>query len=310
MSVKYMYLHAGGGLNDILIGLSNALKFCEETDRVLLFDLAQTVYGVPFDRYFSWPDDKVITDKSVIEEILSRDLSVFPTQLTGRSSMIMERSSDLTYDWGRCFCFEVDSYSGGRSCPGSLKIECKESSFREIVDFAALDLDAQEELIIHARCGGGWVKLSYAILDLFKFKKSLVDHAISNLSLLGSPYLFLHIRGTDYPSKIPVEEVIGSHKDTIERYEEVYLATDDTDVLDAFDKEGIPYKNFSTFPSNAGQYYSHHYSSVSGDHKIKDMFSDLFLCANAGEFIQSVGGFSKLLSTVHKNQKFIDKFYT
>lgn len=309
MSVKYMYLHAGGGFNDILMGLYNALKFCEETDRVLLFDLAQTVYGVPFDRYFSWSDDKVITDKSVIEEILSRDLSVFPPQLTGRSHMIMDGSVR--------FGFTPDPV---------IEVRGREGIPEETIKYSAPDPSVQEDLIVHTRCGGGFNGVD--MLYLFHFIKPLVDNALRNLSLLSSPYLFLHIRGTDFPGNDTVEEIISTHKDIIQSYEYVYLATDDINVIDAFDKEGILYKNFSTFPSRSDRNYrtlhknygtdkhipwkpiALHRSSVDGSQQIKDIVSDLFLCANAGEFIQSVGGFSKLLSSVHKNQKFIDKFYT
>ena len=44
-------------------------------------------------------------------------------------------------------------------------------------------------------------------------------------------------------------------------------------------------------------------------HKLKDIFSELFLCSHADHFIKSAGGFSNLLEKCHKNKLFIDKFY-
>ena len=51
-----------GGLNDILATLDRMLKYCKRNNRILLFDMKNTLYNINFANYFDIDDKYIIYD--------------------------------------------------------------------------------------------------------------------------------------------------------------------------------------------------------------------------------------------------------
>lgn len=65
------------------------------------------------------------------------------------------------------------------------------------------------------------------------------------------------------------------HKDIIHSCPEIYLATDDKDVITFYKTQGLQIKNFVTFPDTPNKPL--HMSKVDANIKFTDMLCDLYL---------------------------------
>ena len=293
-SNKFLYLDAQGGLNDILMGIFTCLDFCKKTNRILLFDLENTVYKIPFERYFTCNEKRIITNRKQIKKHVLKKTSISPAALRGEVKKILNGS--LKFSWPK------NPSSSWHGIPQQIIVN------GNIVQIPKLSTDTSEDVIIFSRCGGGSKGID--VLNLFSFKKQLKEISKERLSLIKKPYLFLHFRGNDRSNQYDLDESFAECEESIAKYSEIYLATDDPSILDFFDSKKVKYKNFSTFPTPGDKKHKNlHCSGLDGDTMIKDIFSELFLCSHADHFIKSSGGFSILLKKCHKNKLFIDKFY-
>lgn len=288
---KSLYLDARGGLNDILMGIFTCLDFCKKTNRVLLFDLENTVYKIPFERYFTCNEKRIITNRKEIKKHAFKKTSISPAALQTEVDKILNGSLKFSHP--------------ENPSPTRYGIPQQTIVNGNIVQIPKLSMNASEDLIIFSRCGGG--QRGIDALNLFSFKKQLKEISKERLSLMKKPYLFLHFRGNDRSHQYDLQESFAECEESIAKYSEIYLATDDPSIFEFFDSKRVKYKNFSTFPTSKIK-SNLHCSDLDGDTMIKDIFSELFLCSHADHFIKSSGGFSTLLKKCHKNKSFIDKF--
>ena len=70
-SMKYVYLVPRGGFNDICARASFTLEYCRKTNRTLLLDMKNTLYGINLSDYADHPDKDVICDMNEISKIVS-----------------------------------------------------------------------------------------------------------------------------------------------------------------------------------------------------------------------------------------------
>ena len=121
-----------------------------------------------------------------------------------------------------------------------------------------------------------------------------------NLTKIPKPYVCIQIRNTDY--KCNYDDLILENKDTLEKFDNIFLATDDKNACmnlkNVFKKK---IHCFTNFPSE--NYHNLHRCNLSGDMKIKDLLSDLFLMAMSEKIISnSKGGYIQLAQSCFDNK--------
>ena len=128
-----------------------------------------------------------------------------------------------------------------------------------------------------------------------------------NYQKLPKPYLSIHIRNTDY--QCDYKKLYNENKELIHQYKSIYIATDDKFSLEFFKERGLTIYNFTTVPDIISE--NLHYSEdISGDIKIKDLISDLYLMSMSDKLLSnSKGGFIELIRHCIENADLInDKF--
>jgi len=129
-------------------------------------------------------------------------------------------------------------------------------------------------------------------------KNDILNYCIKNLNNIKKPYICLYIRNTD--RKCDYKNLYNTHKELINSYQNIYIATDDKNILSFFKEKSLNIYNFTTFPSE--NYKALHYSNIDKDTKIKDLISDLYIITNADKLLSnSEGGFNKLVNSCNEN---------
>ena len=263
----YVYLIPKGGLNDILSRVDYTLNYCKKTNRKLLLDINLSEYMITFDDYFYFKDEDIITDSTVLKTILAdEELSIYPDAIDLRDIAKLE----FHYNKG------IYNYKG--------------------VDICLPSDDCPNNIIIYVTCGGGD---GLKIFSTLNFKKNIIDHIKSQYNKIPTPYLCIQVRNTDY--KCDYGALYEQNKQLIDSYKNIYVATDDEQVLKFFREKGLTVYNFTSFPSvPCGNL---HASKLLGDIKIKNLLCDMFIISMADKLLSnSVGGFIKLVRKLHEKK--------
>lgn len=278
--MKYLYLEARGGFNDILTSINKANDYCKKTNRTLLVNGKNTIYNVNFSDYFTFNDPNIICDSGVIENILKQNISVYPEIFTNKMSDILNNKTIFKYN-NRSLFYSYNNI---------------------ILDFP--EEDNNYNLIIVVRQGdGGYV---YNIFKMLKFKPIVTNECKRRYSLLKKPYLSIHIRNTDY--KCDYKKYYEDNISLIKSFNEIYLATDDTKAINFYKENKLQIINFTTFPNNC--YSSLHASNIESNIKFIDIFCDIYIVSLSKELLSnSKGGFIGLLRDGFNNKiKIIKQF--
>jgi len=283
MMAKYIYLQPrASGLNDILCRINNALQYCERYNRIVLLDTKLSCYKINFADYFEFSNN-IIIDSNIIKKI-SKNRSIYPNVLNNKMDDIIE---------------------------GTIKYERKlpQQPHDWIYENEVLNIPDQnptEDIIINIESRDN-VNTSFPIFKDLIIKPNVKQYCHNNYQKLPKPYLSIHIRNTDY--KCDYKKLYNENKELIHQYKSIYIATDDKSSLEIFKEQGLTIYNFTTFPDIISE--NLHYSEdISGDIKIKDLMSDLYLMSMSDKLLSnSKGGFINLVKECFNNKDLIkDKF--
>jgi hypothetical protein len=273
---KYLYFEPKGGFNDILCGINTCLDYCIKNKRVLLINGMKSVYKINFSDYFDIiSNTKIILDIEQITRIcLGECTSVYPNFLEDKIKEVIEEKIYFNYVGPRCYSYNK-------------------------INLMLPDSEVEEDLIVYSCCGGG---RGFECFQNVVFKKNIIEICNKKYQLLKKPYLGIQVRNTD--CTCDYVDFFNHHENLIRSYEEVYLATDDVDVLRFFKEKKPTIKNFTSYPDE--HYSSLHYSHVDPNTKFTDMISDIYLLSLSSELISpSKGGYIKLIKDIrNSNLKF------
>ena len=262
----YVYLQPRGGLNDNMCVISRVLDYCRNYNRTLLIDGRYSDYKMNYADYFNFPFDNVICDSTKFMEIFTNaNCTVYPEGINNNMLDLINK---------RC-CFHYVSGGIGYAYNGHV-----------------LDLPwmrREETVIVYVSCGGG---NGYTLFKQLHINDNIKNECKKRFDLLQPPYLCIQVRNTDY--KCDYQSFYNKHKTQIHSFNEIYIATDDINVLEFYKTLGLNIKNFTTFPKES--YESLHNSNLSTNQKILDLMceiyiiamSDILLSNSTGYFIQLV----------------------
>jgi hypothetical protein len=283
--MKYIYLTAHGGFNDILCVIEHVINVCKKNNRTLLLDTINNLtYKINFSDYFNLVNVPIIYDMNEIKKIVfNKNLSIFPNILNNKMEDIVYNKVPISYKRGG---FQYDNTNINLVLPSN---------------------EQKEDIIVHVACGNGHNSFNFFNNHIF-FKTDIINYCNNNLNKINKPYICLYIRNTDI--KCNYKNLYNTHKELIHTFKNVYIASDDKNVISFFKKLPLNIYNFTTFPSD--NYKGLHYSNIDKDIKIKDLISDLYIISMADKLVSnSKGGFNKLVSSCNKNASSIkNKFIT
>lgn len=280
----YLYFSCNHGFNDILSRLLLAINFCKKNNRIILFDFQNSCYKINFSNYFNFFLDNIIFDTNEIREILKKEqYSVFPNCLKNK-------------------LFDVNE--------GLIKFKCKIIKKREIYLFNNIKLtlpnfNPKEKIVVYADSGNGdGYKL---FLNYILPKNNLIEYIKEKYEKIDKPYIAIQIRNTD--RKCDYKKIYEDNINLIQKFNSIYIATDDIQVLNYFNSVNNNIINYSTYPDKK-EYLNLHFSEINPDIKIKDLMTDLVLVSSSDYFLtNSKGGFVKLLQKCYQNKKKIKKHF-
>lgn len=272
----YLYFQPKGGFNDIFRDLIVSINYCKKHNLIILFNFKNTLYGVNFEEYFYFDDEN--------EEFALID----GVKIIYKFEKISEIINNLDY----------------KVYPPEYQQNMKEILDNKIINWIFIPLPEKYKdfnvIIFSNGADGG---NSFEIFKKINFKSKVKDYIRNNYTKIPKPYVSMQIRNTDY--KCNYDDLILENKDTFEKFDNIFLATDDKNAymnLKNVFKEKI--HCFTNFPSE--NYTSLHWSNLSGDIKIKDLLSDLFLMAMSEKIISnSKGIYIKLAQSCFDNKQLI-----
>ena len=275
--MKYVYFIPKGGINDIFVQINNVIKYCINHERVLLLEMNHSMYNINFSDYFDIENCKcnIIYDSNIIKETINNSsLSIYPNIINSNSIISFHNDKELKWN-SHCTIF---SYKDTL-----LKLPEK---------------NVNEDIIVHVACGGG---NGFNFLKKIILKDNIKHACIKKMKKLVNNYLCIHVRNTDL--KCNYKELYNKNKKEIHSYKQIYICTDDKNVVSFFKSKKLNVFCFTTFPK--GNYYSlHKTNDITSKTKIYDLFVDLYMATNSDKILSnSKGGFINLLHMCHNHKK-------
>ena len=282
----YVLFIPQGGLNDCFARIWEVIDYCKAQDRILLLDMTRSHYTINFGHYFHIKDCKckIVYHTEIIKEIIkSKNFSVFPTNLPCKLiDVLSDTSIKLEYN---------------RPSPGVFDIRG--------VKLWLPENKVEEEIILHSKCGGG-DGFSFFSKNVF-INDILQEICQEKIKILGDKYLCIQVRHTDI--KCDYESLYENHKDLIHSYKNVYICTDNINVVDYFRSKKLNVHNFTTFSDVIGEGV-HHAKSIPGEIKMRDLFVDIYIAVKSNKFLScSSGGFIAFLrKCIDNKDNILSKF--
>jgi len=274
----YVYLIPQGGLNDMINIIRITLEYCKEYDRILLIDTRFSFYKINFSDYFDIPGENIIYDSNKIKKIIdNNNYSIYPNSYNDHFIDIC--NGKYHFQW---------------TCEGWI---CKNELLKLPED------KIEEDIIFFVGNLGGH---GYNFFKKWTFKDNIKNFCKEKHFLINNNYLSIQIRNTDY--KCDYETLYNENKELIHSYDDIYISTDDKDVLDFFKKQNLNIINFTTFPDK--KYKSLHCSNINSDIKIKNMICDMYIIVLSDMLLSnSTGNFIQLIrDSINDSEYFIEKF--
>lgn len=267
---KYVLCIPSGGFNDQLSQMELCYKYCQLFNRTLLIDTSKSNYNISFDEYFSFENSEIeiiYNSKKINDMLRSRKYSI--------------NHGNNKNNYGRSF-LTFESFSGYDQ------------------DFSK-EREYKEDILIHKGCGKGYPK---TMINLLRFNNNLLDEFKKRFDKIKKPYLCLYIRNTD--RKSDYKKLYQDNKDLINNYNDIYIATDNKDVLSYFNQKDVKFNNFTTFGNRVAPIHTD--SSINKDIKIKDLICDMLIIGLSDKIItNSNGGFVRLIEYLNDNKDIINK---
>jgi len=261
--MKYLYLIALGGLNDIFCRIQKYMKYCKENNRLLFIDTRYSTYKYNIFRFLIIKDSIVIQNINYFRNINIDELSFYPSEVKNifddiiNKKFIKQKNNNLIFKQEK----------------------------------------VNEDVIVCCEAGGG------NSFDFFykniSIKNKIKEYIKEKAKLINVPYIAIHIRNTDIVTDY--KKIYLNNKNLIHKYSLVYVATDNKNVISYFKNKNLNVKNFTQFPKL--KHKNLHSSSLSCETKFKNLFTDMYIILNADKVIlQSNGGFSDLLKECYKRK--------
>jgi hypothetical protein len=251
-----------GGLNDVLCQIERVCRYAEKFDRSVIIDTnhhSTASIKDHFSRYFVSRQKRLFLDLTEVEFEL-KNVGVVPHFL----------ANDLVrYD------ANFDHHLG----------YFVEKNTRQPITFD-FNKDYTEPLLVH-HASGRLHGASVAALSRLRLHENLRDELTKRLSSIGSNYVSVHIRNTDYKTNYqPLLNKLKSHN-ALKNCENLFVATDDIACLE-FCRDlftGINVVSFSKLPQESGRRM--HRLSERDDiyERNKDAILDLLMLALSRKFI-------------------------
>ena len=280
-----------GGLNDVLCQIERVCSYAERFDRTAVIDTNHhSTHSIKdqFSRYFVSRQKRVILDAATEIEFHLRNASVVPNFLAGDC---------LRYD--AHFDHELGRFV--------------ERTTRKLITFD-FDKDYAEPLLVH-HDSGRVAGASVAALSRLRLHDDLSDELIKRLKSIGTNYVSIHIRNTDYTTNYqPLLNQIKTLP-ALHNCENLFVATDDAACLQ-FCRNMFPdirIISFSKLPEQSGRPI--HRLSDGDDiyERNKDAILDLLMLALSDKFLFfglnenrwgfKFSGFSLLANDLHSSKK-------
>jgi hypothetical protein len=223
--------------------------------------------------YFEFPFDNVICDSTKFMEICNNpNCTVYPT---GLNNNILDLIN------GTCLAQHV----GG----GNYTFNGHVTRLPQHV--------CEETIIVFSTFGGG---NGYPLFNQLRINNYIKNECKKRYDLLQPPYLCIQVRNTDY--KCDYQSFYNENKTLIHSFNEIYIATDDINVLEFYKKSSLNIKNFTTFPE--GSYDSLHNSNLSAQLKMIDLMCDIYIIAMSDTLLSnSAGCFINLVRNCFNNKQ-------
>jgi len=205
MSNRYLLCRPQGGLNDVLCQIERCYQYAKLTDRTLVVDTNYSdnfYFKDDFSKYFFSSDPSIELNGSKYLKLME-DMDVYPSLIKGKLNHYESKyhSTKLRY---------VE------------KVSLEPISFNFKKNYL-------EQLIIHHDCGAQEF-LSIGALKKLAISESLKAMLIERYRTIGSSYMGLHIRNTDYQTD--THALVAKIKQI--KPERLLIATDDLRTLNYF----------------------------------------------------------------------------
>lgn len=147
----------------------------------------------------------------------------------------------------------------------------------------------------------------YITMDNLRFNKNLVNEYHSKLNALPKIFDAVHLRATDHYDQ-NLEENLNSIRNFVKNKKNVYLASDNMLLMKSLSEEFSQIIKSSNYEQINKPYRSLHHEFGKTDHNsLKKAVIDILICSSSDNFLPSVGGFSRLIDTLHKNKELFKK---
>ena len=260
--MKYLYLIALGGLNDIFCRIEKYIKYCRENNRLLFIDTRYGTYRYNILRYLIIKDNNVIQNINYFKNIDINKLSFYPNEIKYIFDDIINKKF------------------------------IKQNNKNNLI-FRGQKLN--EDVIVCCESGGG-DSFDFFYKHVF-IKNKIKDYIKEKAKLIKVPYIAIHIRNTDIVTDY--KKIYLTNKNLIHKYSLVYVATDNKNVISYFKNKNLNVKNFTQFPKL--KHKNLHSSNLSCETKFKNLFTDMYMILKADKVIlESQGGFANLLKICYK----------
>lgn len=256
---KYLLCLPKGGFNDMLQQIMLCFNYSVKYNRLLVIDTKSTrEFNDEIKKYFD------LTHSNIYNKTFSEFVSFI-------------RDSTLTFypSWNTRENFDTLKYTFS-----SIYENIVYNNIPTALDFCK---SYDEDIIIHCACGSGYEPINF--FNMFPLKPITVTSLKERWHLLSKPYLALHIRHTDYKSDIPtfIERVTPC----IAEYENIFLASDNKDVIDKFKTHfGDKVKSFSTINGIVDKAMHYALPKVSKTY-VLDIICDYLLLITADKYLYS-----------------------
>jgi hypothetical protein len=280
-----------GGLNDVLCQIERVCSYAERFDRTAVIDTNHhSTHSIKdqFSRYFVSRQKRVILDAATEIEFHLRNASVVPNFLAGDC---------LRYD--AHFDHELGRFV--------------ERTTRKLITFD-FDKDYAEPLLVH-HDSGRVAGASVAALSRLRLHDNLSDELIKRLKSIGTNYVSVHIRNTDYTTNY--QPLLNQIKNlpALQNCENLFVATDDIACLQFCRNmfSDIKIISFSKLPEESGRPIHRLSDSDEIYERNKDAILDLLMLALSDKFLffglnenrwgTKFSGFSLLANDLHSSKK-------
>jgi hypothetical protein len=259
-----------GGLNDILCNILDSIVYCKHYNRTLLIAMKKTCYSIELSDYFDIENMgvRIIYESNQIKKHILNKTVYNNIDL----NQILNENVSFVYNKPCRFSYN--------------NIPCDLPN--KVI---------KEDVILAVQCGGG---KGFDMFKHFIWKESLKQLCLKKMSLKN--YLCIQVRCTDY--ECDYKQLYEKNKNLIQSYPQIYLATDNKEVVHYFKSKGLNVFCFTTFPAKT--FNSLHVSDVNPHTLFCDVIVDICMATNSSQILSnSKGGFIRLLKDCFANKSII-----